>query len=281
VVNLKKSDFVASRLIDEYVFGFNHPYGTYSTIEDYDALQREDLLQFYNQYYRNGACIIFVSGKLPANIGTLLNNHLGRLPIHPADPKALKPIQPQPAAEKKYRIINDPNGVQGAIRMARPFYNRHHPDMQPALVLNNVFGGFFGSRLMSNIREDKGYTYGIQSYVQNHINNTAWLITTEAGRDVCEATIKEVYHEMQRLREEKIDDDEMELVRNFMMGSILADLDGPFHISSRWKNLVLNGLEGDYFYNSMNLIRNITPTDIQTLAQRYLNEEDFYELVVI
>lgn len=281
LVNLKKSDFVANRLIDEYVFGSNHPYGSSSTIEAYEALQRDDLIKFYNQYYRNGACAIFIAGKLPADTFALLNAHLGQLPLTAADPKTLKPIAQNPATEKKYRITNDPNGVQGAVRLARPFYTRHHPDMQPVLVLNNVFGGFFGSRLMSNIREDKGYTYGIHSYIQNHINNTAWLITTEAGRDVCEATVKEIYNEMQRLREEKIDDDEMELVRNYMMGSILADLDGPFNISSRWKNLMLNGLDDSYFYSSMELIRNVTPADLQTLAQRYLREEDFYELVVV
>ena len=85
--------------------------------------------------------------------------------------------------------MNDAAGVQAAIRIARPFPNRHHPDFAKAQVLNNIFGGFFGSRLMSNIREDKGYTYGIHSYMQNHIHESAWLISTEAGRDVSEATI--------------------------------------------------------------------------------------------
>ena len=78
--------------------------------------------------------------------------------------------------------MNDPDGVQGAIRLARHFPNRHHPDFKKVQVLNTLFGGFFGSRLMDNIREDKGYTYGIYSYLQNHLQDGAWVISTEAGQ---------------------------------------------------------------------------------------------------
>jgi predicted Zn-dependent peptidase len=192
----------------------------------------------------------------------------------------LPAIPLQPESGKKFRITNDPNGVQGSIRIARPFPNRHHPDFLKAQVLNALFGGFFGSRLMSNIREDKGYTYGIHSYLQNHIHDSAWMISTEAGRDVCEATIKEVYKEMNDLRENPVDDDELKLVRNYMMGSILGDLDGPFQIISRWKNIVLNNLDENYFYNSINTIKSVTPEELQQLAIKYLQPEEFYELVV-
>lgn len=149
------------------------------------------------------------------------------------------------------------------------------------MVLNTLFGGFFGSRLMSNIREDKGYTYGIHSYVQNHIQQSAWMISTEAGKDVCEATIEEVYKEMQRLREEPVDEEELLLVRNYLMGSILGDLDGPFQIMGRWKNIILNGLDKSYFYNSIREIKTIQAEELQSLAKKYLVPGDFYELVVI
>jgi zinc protease len=149
------------------------------------------------------------------------------------------------------------------------------------MVLNTVFGGFFGSRLMSNIREDKGYTYGIHSYVQNHIHQTAWMISTEAGKDVCEATIEEVYKEMKLLREDLVDDEELLLVRNYLIGTILGDLDGPFQIMGRWKNLILNDLTGDYFYKSIETIKNISAEELRDLSKKYLNPADFYELVVI
>ena len=277
-VSLKKSDFVAGRLIDVYLYGEKHPYGKFSSAEDFDALQRDQLLEFYKKYYQQGKLIMFIAGKLPSNLEQLLNQHFGDLPNNPIKIKETPIIQ---AAEKKVRVTNDAEGVQGSIRIARPFPNRHHPDFIKAQVLNTLFGGFFGSRLMSNIREDKGYTYGIHSNLQNHIQHSAWMISTEAGKEVCEAAITEVYKEMKDLRDELVEDEELLLVKNYLIGGILGDLDGPFHIIGRWKNIILNGLEEQYFYNSINTIKTISAEELQSLAQKYLQPEDFYELVVV
>lgn len=278
-VSLKKCDFVAGRLIDEYVYGIDHPYGKYSSAEAYDVLTRKQLQDFYAQYYQQGKCIIFIAGKLPKGIIEQLNKNFGQLSINHTI--GLKKHIGRPAVEKKYRITNDANGVQGAVRMARHFPNRHHPDFTKAMVLNNLFGGFFGSRLMSNIREDKGYTYGIHSYLQNHVQESAWMISTEAGRDVCEATIAEVYKEMNILRKELVSEEELLLVKNYMMGSILGDLDGPFHIIAKWKNIILNDLPGTFFYDSVNTIKSVSAEELRELAVKYLDPAAFYELVVI
>ena len=277
-VSLKKSDFVASRLIDVYLFGEKHPYGKFSRAEDFDTVNREQLLEYYKKYYQQGKLIMFAAGKLPADLESLLNQHFGDLPNTAIETKEIIVIS---SAEKKFRITNDENGVQGSIRIARPFPNRHHPDFLKVQMLNALLGGFFGSRLMSNIREDKGYTYGIHSYLQNHVHDSAWMISTEAGKDVCEATIAEVYKEMKDLREELVDDEELLLVRNYMMGGILGDLDGPFQIIARWKNYVLNNLTEKYFYDSINTIKTVTAEELQKLANKYLQPEEFYELVVI
>ena len=278
-VQLKKSDFVAARLIDAYVYGEQHPYGTYTNTADIDALTTEQLKEFYKQYYVNGQCVIFVSGKIPADLQLQLNEVFGKLSIRKPT-FSVDTIVSSAAAEKKYRIINDINGVQGAIRIARDFPNRHHPDFMKVMVLNTLFGGYFGSRLMSNIREDKGYTYGIHSYVQNHLQQSAWMISTDAGKDVSEATIEEVYKEMKLLREELVDEEELLLVRNYLIGTILGDLDGPFQIMGRWKNLILNNLDEKYFYDSVQTIKMITAEELRELAKKYLNPEDFYELIV-
>jgi predicted Zn-dependent peptidase len=134
---------------------------------------------------------------------------------------------------------------------------------------------------MDNIREEKGYTYGIHSYLQNHVHDSAWMITTEAGRDVCEPTITEVYKEMKTLREEPVDEEELLLVKNFMLGTVLGDLDGPFHIIGRWKNIVLNDLPDTYFADYIRTIKTITAEELQALSNKYLQPEAFYELVVI
>jgi len=281
-VGLQKNDFVAGRLIDSYLFGEKHPYGTYNNLEDYAALRREELVSFYNQYYKNGRCIIFAAGKIPGDLEQQLENYFGKLPIHSHRTTGNEIIHPlQPSAQKKYVITNDPNGVQAAIRIVRPFPNRQHPDFQKVLVLNNVFGGFFGSRLSNNIREDKGYTYGIYSYIMNQVRESGWMISTEAGREVSEATINEVYKEMQLLREEPVDEEELQMIRNYMIGTVLGDMDGPFQVIGRWKNLLLNGLDEAYFYKGIEIAKTITAEELQQLANKYLQPEEFYELVVV
>lgn len=279
-VNLKKCDFVANRLIDVYLYGEQHPYGKFTSAADYDALTTEQLKQHFNTYYLNGNCVIFVAGKLPADIFDQLNDTFGSLQLKPHTILKTK-NEVHPASEKKHRVQNDTKGVQGAIRIATHFPGRHHPDFTKMMVLNTVFGGYFGSRLMSNIREDKGYTYGIHSFVQNHLQDSALVISTEAGKDVCEAAITEIYKEMKILREELIDDEELLLVRNYLIGMILGDLDGPFHIISRWKNIILNGLDEQYFYGSVDTIKNISAEALMQLANKYFTEDKFYELVVI
>lgn len=277
-VNLKKSSFVAGRLIDTYLFGAEHPYGKFSRHEDFDALERADVTGFYINYYLNGAFKIFVAGKLPANIELLFNEYFGGFQNVK---KGVGTHVIQPFQEKKHRVINDADGKQGSIRIARPFGNRHHPDFLKAQVLNVLFGGFFGSRLMANIREDKGYTYGIHSYLMGNKQENGWMITTEAGRDVSEVTIQEIYNEMQALREQPVEEEELALVKNFMMGSILGDLDGPFQIIARWKNIILNDLDVEYFDRTIANIKSITAKDLQMVAEKYLVPEDFYELVVV
>lgn len=279
-VNLRKCDFVAGRKIDALLFGEKHPYGIYSELADYDALNRDELLEHYHHYYRNGHCIVFSAGILPDNYAELMNQYFGDLPLNT---RMLEEIEHDIVKDpqQKWNILNDPDGVQAAIRIARPFPTRKHPDFPKVQVLNAVFGGFFGSRLMTNIREDKGYTYGIYSFLVNHIHAGAWMISTEAGRDVAAATVNEVYHEMHQLREKPVDQEELLLVKNYLIGTLLGDLDGPFQIIGRWKNLILNDLDERFFYHSVDTIKTIGSKELQELANQYLQPDQFHELVVV
>jgi zinc protease len=279
-VNLKKCDFIAGRKIDALLFGEKHPYGVYSEMDDYDAIQQDELIRYYQSYYKNGNCTIFSAGILPANYQQLLNKYFGQLPFNKN--QVTNVSHPMlPSSQKKWNILNDPDGVQGAIRIARPCPLPSDPVFPKLQVLNVLFGGFFGSRLMANIREDKGYTYGIYSYLMNHIHASAILISTEAGRDVCEATVKEVYHEMEQLRNKEVGKDELLLVKNYLIGTLLGDLDGPFHIIGRWKNLILHGMDESHFHYYVDTIKTIEAKELKNLAEKYLNPEEFYELVVV
>lgn len=280
-VNLKKCDFVANQLIEKYLFGEYHPYGRYTTMDAYDALQRDNLYAFYKKHYTFGSCRVFVAGKIPPRFRESLNGIFGEGGRNGSEAVLQKDYPLRPALEKRYRIENDPHGVQGAIRVARSFPNRFHPDVAPMKVLNTILGGYFGSRLMNNIREEKGYTYGIFSVLYLFNRAGELCITTEAGREVCEAALAEIYRELEQLCHTPVPEDELALVRNYLIGSVLGDLDGSFKVIRRWRDLILSGLDENYFNHTIDTIKQVTAGELQQLARKYFARDDFYELVVV
>lgn len=280
LVHLRQCEFVANQQIDALLYGEDHPYGRYSRKEKMEALKREDVLSFYKKHFNLANVRIFMGGKIGDKEVKSLNEIFGKVTL--TDGQVLRGTFPVvTSAERIHLISNDPNGVQGAIRVGRLFPNRHHPDYTPMVVLNTLFGGYFGSRLMSNIREDKGYTYGIYSSLSPEINGGSLTIHTETGRDVVEAAVKEIYKEMEILCSEAATDDELLLVKNYLLGGLLGDLDGPFSILHRWRSIILNGFDESYFNNNVRIYKSVTPAELQALAQKYFNPSDFHEVVVI
>lgn len=281
MVNLRQCEYVADQKIDALLFGENHPYGRYSKVEDISALVRDNIVEFYRKAYNLNNVKIFAAGKVDESTITLLNDHFGKTTIIKEEPPEPENSSITASLPKTLHETIDENGVQGAIRLGRQFPKRDHVDYAPMVVLNTLFGGYFGSRLMSNIREEKGYTYGIYSSLSPYLHGSSLSIHTEAGRDVLEACITEVHKEMKLLREEAIEEEELNLVKNYLLGNILGDLDGPFEIMKRWRNLIQFGFDEQYFYNNINTYKTIQPQKLQQLANEYLNEKDYHEVVII
>lgn len=280
LVSLRECDFVANQRIDAFLFGSEHPYGRFSQQDKIEVLNRADLQAFYKQAYNLADVKMFMAGNITEADTNILNDVFGKVAVTNVITPATA-FEIQTIAERKHNIVNDENGVQGAIRIGSLFPNRHHPDFAPMVVVNTLFGGYFGSRLMSNIREDKGYTYGIYSSTTPMSHGGSLIIQTEVGRHVVEAAIKEIYHEMDVLCNEVVEDDELLLVKNYLLGNLLGDLDGPFHIIQRWRTLILNGLDINHFNRNVQIYKSITPVQVQALAQQYFNKDNFHEVVVV
>lgn len=280
LVSLRECEFVANQQIDAALFGPDYPYGRYTKQEMIEDLKVEDLKAFHQKHYSLSEVKIFMAGKVSENEVALLNTIFGTAPVHSVEQsKSLFALNP--ATEQKQHINNDPNGVQGAIRIGRRFITRKHPDFAGLVVLNTIFGGYFGSRLMSNIREEKGFTYGIYSSIGAFTNDASLTIHTEVGRDVIDRAVTEIYKEMDLLCAEKVDEEELLLVKNYLLGNILGDLDGPFSIMQRWRSLILNGFTIERFNENIDTYKNISAEKLQQLAQQYFNKKDFIELVVV
>ena len=147
-------------------------------------------------------------------------------------------------------------------------------------VLNTVLGGYFGSRLMTNIREDKGYTYGIGSGLVSMYDEGYFVISTEVGVDVTNATLKEIYFEIEKLQNDLVPEEELELVRNYLIGVFLRSTDGPFAIGERLKGILGYGLGYEYYDRYVATIRNITAEELRNLAKKYWQKDELIELVV-
>ncbi len=280
LVNLRQCEFVANQQVDAVLFGAQHPYGRYTKKENIEAITREDLVGFYHDHYSLANARIFMAGKIGKNEVSCVNDIFGKTSYEKKSSDRSE-FAIKGDDKRIHRIDNDPNGVQGAIRIGRLFPNRHHPDYAPMVVLNTLFGGYFGSRLMSNIREEKGFTYGIYSSLSPEINGGSLIIHTETGRAVVEEAIKEIYHEMEVLCNEAASDEELLLVKNYLLGGLLGDLDGPFSILQRWRTLILNGFGEDYFNSNIQIYKTVTAKDLQLLAQKYFERSAFCEIVVI
>ncbi len=281
LVSLRQCEFVANQQIDALIYGPAHPYGRFTRREKIEALTREDLVGHYHRCYNLGAAQIFAGGKLGDTGLQAIRETFGTDALK-REPIAEETFAPAPPAERTHRTINDPAGVQGAVRIGRTFIPRTHPDWPGTVVLNTLFGGYFGSRLMSNIREDKGYTYGIYSSVVPALRGSSFVIHTEVGRDVAEAAVAEIYKEMEALCAEPASEEELLLVKNYLLGGLLGDLDGPFQVLARWRSLILAGLGEEYFNRNIGVYKSIGAEALQALAVKYLaRKEEFYEVVVV
>lgn len=275
-IDLTKNDTLAYRAVTELMFGKTHPYGYNSYPATYGELRRDDLIRHYERCYTAGNCKIVISGKVTDEMLTSLNQYLGSA-IRPGDLLTAQPVS-QPSPNRKLRIKNDET-VQMALRVGRQLFNRHHPDYAGWYMLNTVIGGYFGSRLMENIREEKGYTYNIYSMLDTMVHDGCFYIATEVGNEFINQTLDEIYKEMEVLQHEMVDEDEMEMVRNYVLGGFLNMLDGPFNVSEVVKTLVTENLPLSYFETLVNAVQQVTEEDLLKLAKQYLNPNDFWEVV--
>ena len=276
-INLEKVDFLARKQFNVTLYP-NHSYGYFANPADYDEIKQEELLSFLESNYHAGLKAIIIAGKINEPEKNELLKIFEHLTVSERQSSSEKPLsQPPPPVHK---IVEKPDAVQNAIRIGRRLFNRTHSDYPKLTVLNTILGGYFGSRLMSNIREDKGYTYGIGSGLVSLSKDGFFYIATEVGEQVCKEAVKEIYSEIQKLIDQAVPEDELTLVRNYLWGSFQRSIDGPFALADRFKSILLSGLKYDYFYNYLDVIKNISSNELQILAQTYLFPSQMTQIIV-
>ncbi|AMR34572.1 peptidase M16 [Mucilaginibacter sp. PAMC 26640] len=277
-VSLQKNDFVARRAFNKALNG-ETIYGLAAEPEDFKSLTRDDLVAHFKQMYQPANCTMVIAGKTDGSDYQLLVDTFEN--GWDNQPDAADISQPVVnSSQEKFFYTEKKDALQSAIRIGTPFINRTHPDFPAVQVLNTVLGGYFGSRLMANIREDKGYTYGIGSGITSFNHTGSFFIATEVGADVCRSAMAEIEKEINLLKEELIPVEELSLVRNYMLGSLLGSLENVLSHADKFKSLYFAGLDYDYYDRYTETVKNITSQQLKELAKQYWDFDAFVKVIV-
>ncbi len=277
--SMQKPEYLCKRIFSNKMFGTNHPYGRMVEEAHYDSVLAEELKSFHQQFYVPNNALALLAGDVDDSMLKDIENLFSSKHWHS---NALQPIQfPESSISEERKIHQSrENSVQSSIRIGQHTINRKHSDANILRLTNTIFGGYFGSRLMMNIREDKGYTYGIHSGISFNKFANYHFVKSEVGSDVCKAAIKEVYKEIEILQNEKVDADELEKVKNYMLGSYLEDLGNIFQMSSLYLSYLQQGLTLQDYYEAIAAIRNASINDVLDCAQKYFDKNKMVEVAV-
>jgi predicted Zn-dependent peptidase len=270
-INKEKTSFVVSQLIRKNIFG-NHPYGTSLEEKDVLAVTVEDLKAFHATAFRPEA--IFVTTHPSVTIEELLFHFSLFIPATASD-KHLPVITP---GNKNEHIAKE--GVQTSLRLGVRTLNRtdmRYPDL---LLFNHILGGYFGSRLMKNIREEKGLTYGIYSSINPFRHDSFFVIGADVNKENRDLALDEIRKEIKRMRTELVDAEELEIARNHFLGSLQSEVANPFSVTDKIKNIHLNGLPKDYYPKLFRRINSMTSKDLTSVGEQYVHEDMMFVATV-
>jgi zinc protease len=260
------------------LFGEGHPYAINNRIGDFDAITRDKLSRFFQTCYHPGNCRVIVAGNADKQVRTLIEKRFGGNDWKRAT-NPVRNFQIMSSPEKSHKE-SKPGALQSAICVGCPWVEKTHPDYIGLSVLITLLGGYFGSRLMMNIREDKGFTYGIGASVLSMKNADYMVISTEIGNEYTEATITEINKELKRLQDEPVSVEELETVKSYLRGEFLRNLDGPFALAASFKAINDFGLDYDFYDRYLEVLNRVTSKELQLLAQKYLSPDDMYTVIV-
>jgi predicted Zn-dependent peptidase len=270
-----QNEYLANRAFSERVFGLTHPYGYTSTPDDVLALTQESLRTHHGML--GHSCLdVFLAGDTRDGLVKKVETLLTDLPSGVSG----KPPENGPAQTAGKLHLPGPQPHQVSVRIGKQIISRKHRDYPGLFLLNTILGGYHGSRLIRNLREDKGLTYNVQSNLESLLESTCFIVSTDANLESREQVVDEIYREISHLHSHAVGSSEMEMVKNYICGNFLMQIDGPFNVVDTIKPLVLHKLPLTYLEEFIAQLRRVSAKKIQSLAETYLGAEDMVEVVV-
>ncbi|MEM9737629.1 MAG: pitrilysin family protein [Bacteroidota bacterium] len=267
--------FTAQEALRKAIFGRHHPYAYTPTEGDIDRVTTQELKRYYLDYRWNRPYII-ITGNITSQRSRLIKKVLaGHIPITHQEVTA-PDLQP---GDQQQRIIHS-NSKQSSVMMGQPTILYNHTDYADLFIANVLLGGFFGSRLMQTLREKKGYTYGIYSHMVPWEQNTYWCIATEVTQSATEEAIDAIKTEIIGLQSQLANKKEMELLRNYVLGRLLANFDSIFSLAKFYWTTCTHSMDMHYYQHLYERAKSITPERICEVAKLYFHVDKLHEVVV-
>ena len=260
------------------LYGKDGAYGDPTSVSDYDKLIRDQIIEFYRSRIQNAPMMIIASGKIDNDLKDLIIDSFGGLKTHSTEGEVPQ-IFGSVSKPKEWIKIPGKNTNQVSMRLGRIGLPKEHPDYWALSLLSTILGGYFGSRLNKILREEKGLTYGVHSYI-THLKESSFLsIHSELNRDNWEEAYAETVSVFNDLKTTLVSKEELEMVVRYIKGSLLQSFDGPFAQSNYLLTSLMLGLDKNRAHLYFEYLDMVKPEEIKLAAQNYLDENSFYKIV--
>lgn len=270
-VNYQKTSYLSNLHFKRLFFGEGHPYAEAITPDIISQLSLKDLSSFYEDFIKNKSFEIISCGKITTDIINVFEFELGRIDIT-SGATTQKELIPSPQQGIHHFVKTD--AKQTSLRIGQKAIGKHHPDYYALRILNEVLGGYFGSRLMQVIREQKGYSYGIQSSLVSFDHADFMLIAGDIISEHKEDALNEIYHQIDLLKTTLVSEEELILVKNNLLGSLSNSLSSPFDLMEKFKQLHFSGLSYAWYKDYVHKIKSISCEELLETAQKYYHQDN-------
>lgn len=276
-INQRKTSIVADRNFQRMIFGSKHPYGSFSELEDHEQISRNSVQNAFQNRILNGGIFFLLSGNISEKEFEEIDAQLSAMNIADMEEtNAHTYTEPQIEAQKQYKEVEE--AVQTSLRLGRVLSVKGAKEMAIASVSNVMFGGYFGSRLMSNLREKNGFTYGVGSGFQTLKHTHVWTIRTEVGKDVADAAMEQIFVELDKIQNEIPSEEELLRVKRYLAGNLLNKFENIHSLPVHLRNIILRNEPFDYYKLMAQEINNVRPEQISKFAELNWSKNQLSEL---
>lgn len=268
---LSNPNAMADRHFKEVVYG-HHPYAVSPTVETVDAVTREDIVAFHSRNYVSNNAVLFVVGDVKEkDVKKAAEKYFGDW--KPGEPDKVEFPDPPERTAKHINLYHRPGSVQTNLYLGHLGIRPDNPDWPAVTVANKVLGGGATGRLFTNIREDKGWTYGAYSTFTKPVDVGYFRATADVRTEVSDSALTEMLGEFERLVDEPVDEQELDDAKSYLIGNFPTTIETPNQIAGQISQVKLLGLGKKYLEEYRKDIAKVGVAETQAAAQKYLHPD--------